>query len=226
MKVSELKDKLPSELFEKLNRIETFLPAQEKAIEAGLLDNNQNLVICTPTASGKTLIAEIAMMKAIFENVGKAIYIAPLKALANEKYKQFKALYGDKIRIGLFMGDVEGHDDYISQCDLILVTSEKLDSEIRHSKSWLKDVKVVVIDEIHLLNDVGRGPTLEVIITLLRKTLKHIRIIGLSATIGNPEQLSSWLDAKLVLDKWRPIELKKGVYYDGKIEFFEKKKKD
>jgi helicase len=78
---------------------------------------------------------------------------------------------------------------------------------------------VVVVDEIHLLNDASRGPTLEIIITILKKVLRKMQIIGLSATIGNPKELADWLDATLVEDSWRPVKLKKGVYLDGEIEF-------
>ena len=77
------------------------------------------------------------------------------------------------------------------------------------------------MDEIHLLNDVTRGPTLEVLLTTLRKILPEVQIIGLSATIGNPKELSDWLDAKLVVDTWRPVQLKKGVYLQGEIEFIQ-----
>ena len=90
---------------------------------------------------------------------------------------------------------------------------------MRHKAPWLNMVKVVVLDEIHLLNDPGRGPTLEIVITILRELQKKIQIIGLSATIGNPQELADWLEAKLVIDTWRPVRLDKGVYLDEKIEF-------
>ena len=90
---------------------------------------------------------------------------------------------------------------------------------MRHECPWIKYVKTVIIDEIHLLNDVSRGPTLEILITLMKRLLKDIQIVGLSATIGNPDELASWLGAKLVIDGWRPVELKKGIQYDGKVEF-------
>ena len=70
------------------------------------------------------------------------------------------------------------------------------------------------------MNDPSRGPTLEVVITLLRQVLKKAQFIALSATIGNPEELAEWLDANLVLDDWRPIDLHKGVYLDGNVEFY------
>jgi helicase len=221
MEITKIKSDLPEELFKFIEKrgIKSFLPAQEKAIKSGLLDVNSNLLICTPTASGKTLIAEIAALKGIYEGIGKAIYIAPLKALASEKYNEFKQRYPD-IKIALSIGDSDAADNFLEKYDFIITTSEKLDSEIRHMPSWLSEIKTVVIDEIHLLNDSGRGPTLEVIITILKEKLKGIRIIGLSATIGNPTELAEWLGATLVQDTWRPVELKKGIYVNGKVDFY------
>lgn len=195
--------------------IETLLPAQEKAVAAGLLDMGKNLLICTPTASGKTLIAEIAALSAILSGKGTALYICPLKALAKEKFTEFTDLYPD-LNIVLSIGDETGA---IKNADFVITTSEKLDAEIRHDAAWLKTLHTVIVDEIHLLHDPGRGPTLEVVLTLLR-TLAGMRLIGLSATIGNPEELAEWLDATLVQDTWRPVELKKGIHYDGNTSFY------
>ena len=219
MELEDIKDILPNEFYDILAEdIKGFRPAQDKAIRAGLLDG-KNLLICTPTASGKTLAAELALMKAILEKKGKAVYMAPLKALASEKYKDFKKRYGDLIKIAISIGDIDSADSYLAEYDLIICTSEKMDSLLRHHAPWLSYVNVVVVDEIHLLNDVGRGPTLEIILTLLKKLIKNIQIIGLSATIGNPEELAEWLDANLVIDSWRPVKLHQGVYLDGEIEF-------
>ena len=80
-------------------------------------------------------------------------------------------------------------------------------------------VSLVVIDEIHLLNDVERGPTLEILITIMKKLLKNVQLIGLSATIGNPSELAAWLGAKLVQDTWRPVPLKKGTLFGDELEF-------
>ena len=90
---------------------------------------------------------------------------------------------------------------------------------IRHHIQWLKYVNCIIVDEIHLLNDVERGPTLEILITILRTLLKNVQIIGLSATIGNPKELAEWLKAELVMDFWRPVELRQAIYVDGKIEY-------
>jgi helicase len=211
---------IPKEAIESMSKrnISKFLPAQIKAIEAGLLEN-KNLLICTPTASGKTLIAEIAITKTVVEKRGKAIYLVPLKALAEEKYKELQELY-PSIKIAISIGDTDSADNYLERYDLIIMTSEKLDSVIRHNPVWFHEIKLVVVDEIHLLHDNSRGPTLEIVITILKEILKEVRIIGLSATIGNPKELAEWLKAELVIDNWRPVELKKGIRYDGKTEFY------
>jgi len=216
-----IKEHIPAKLYEILSaEIKELRPAQKKAVKAGLLDG-KNVLVCTPTASGKTLIAELASLKAVLEKKKKAIYIVPLKALASEKYREFKRKYDKVAKVALSIGNMDSADPYLADYDIIITTSEKLDSLMRHHTPWLLNVGVVVIDEIHLLNDPGRGPTLEIIITLLRKVIKDVQIVGLSATIGNPEELAEWLEAKLVEDTWRPVLLKKGVYLNGKLEFIE-----
>ena len=219
MELEDIKENVPKEFYDILkSEIKEFRPAQKKAIKAGLLEG-KNLLVCTPTASGKTLIAELALMKAILEKNGKAVYIVPLKALASEKFKDFKKRYGNLIRIEMSIGDIDSADPYLAEYDLIICTSEKMDSLIRHHAPWLSYVKVVIADEIHLLHDVERGPTLEIIITLLKQILKDMQIIALSATIGNPEELAEWLNANLVIDDWRQVKLHQGVYLNGEIEF-------
>ena len=219
MELELIKGKIPEKLYNILEKeIKTLRPAQEKSIKKGLLDR-KNLLVCTPTASGKTLIAEFAALKSILEGNGKAIYIVPLKALASEKYKDFKKRYDGIAKVALSIGDFDSNDSYLIDYDLIITTSEKLDSLIRHHTPWLSLISTIIIDEIHLLNDAERGPTLEILITILRQLLKKAQIIGLSATIGNPEELAEWLEAELVVDDWRPVKLHKGVYFNGEVEF-------
>lgn len=219
MKFKELEGKVPEKLFNILvKEIDDLRPCQQKAVKAGLLEG-KNLLVCTPTASGKTLVAEIAAIKNILENKGKAVYIVPLKALAREKYKDFKQRYGHFCRVALSIGDMDKSDSYLSDFDLIITTSEKLDSLIRHRAPWVSKIGTVIVDEVHLLNDPGRGPTLEITLTILKKILKA-QTIALSATIGNPKELAQWLEAKLIEDNWRPVELKKGIYFDGQVEFY------
>jgi len=221
MNLSDIKNLIPSEFYHILEKqnLEKLRPCQEKAIEKGLLQN-KNIVICTPTASGKTLCAELAAISNILNEKGKAIYIVPLKALATEKYKSFQKLYNSIINIGISIGDYDDSDQTLYDKDIIIATAEKMDSLIRHNSNWINNIKTIIIDETHLLNDQSRGPTLEIIITMLRQLLKDVQIIALSATIGNPETLASWLNAELVIDKWRPVKLRQGICIDENIEFY------
>ncbi len=219
MRLERYKARIPAKVYALLERrgFATLRPAQAKAIDKGLFDD-KNLLVCTPTASGKTLVGELAALNAVLHDRGKAVYVVPLRALAAEKHKQFTQDYPG-LKIALTSGDVDSDDSWLARYDIIITTSEKMDSLLRHRAPWLSSVKTLVIDEIHLLNDPGRGPTLEVLITLLRQLLPKLQAIGLSATIGNPEELADWLGAELVLDAWRPVRLDKGVHLDGKIEF-------
>lgn len=219
MKFSDLN--LPTYFKEHYTKFPSLNPVQEKSIKAGLLDN-KSLLVCAPTASGKTLVASMAIANTLGKGPvnGKALYLVPLKALANEKFKEFQELLKETgYRVTFSTGDMDSASPYLANYDLVILTTEKLDSLIRHKVAWLSDVKLVVIDEIHLLNDPSRGPTLEVIITLLKKLISP-QLIGLSATIGNPQALADWLGAELVLDDWRPVELKQGIVTEGEIEFY------
>ncbi|MBW3011012.1 DEAD/DEAH box helicase [Candidatus Woesearchaeota archaeon] len=219
MKLEDIRQDIPEALFNVISKynFEDLRPCQEKAINAGLF-SGKNLVVCTPTASGKTLIAELSCLKNIIEGKGRAIYIVPLKALASEKYRNFRKAY-PYIRVGLATGDLDSRDEFLNRCDLVIATAEKMDSLIRHKVPWIKEIHTIVVDETHLLNDPGRGPTLEILITILQKVLPQCQIIALSATIGNPKVLAEWLDAELVEDDWRPVELKSGTYLDGELDF-------
>ena len=221
MHLTDLRGKIPDEVYTiyEQAKLGELRPCQEKALDAGLFDG-KNLIVCTPTGSGKTFVAELALVNTVLtKNSGKVIYLAPLKALASEKYKQFKQRYGHLMGIALSIGDLDSAETHLGRHDVIIATSEKLDSLIRHTAPWIRDIRLIIVDEIHLLNDPGRGPTLEILLTLLRRLLKNVQILGLSATIGNPEQLAQWLGAEVVLDTWRPVELRKGILVGNKIVF-------
>ena len=131
-------------------------PPQVTCIEKGLLDG-KNLLVAIPTASGKTLIAEMAMHRHIAAG-GKCLYIVPLKALASEKYDEF----GNKgVRVGISTGDLDRRDDALGKNDIIVATSEKVDSLLRNGARWIPEITLVVVDEIHLIDSPDRGPTLE-----------------------------------------------------------------
>ncbi|MCW1296778.1 MAG: DEAD/DEAH box helicase [Candidatus Parvarchaeota archaeon] len=226
MKLVEIKDKIPSKLYKVLEeRFEELRPPQEIAIKKGLLEG-KNIVVSSPTASGKTIVAEIACIKNILEGKGKAVYVVPLKALANEKFEDFKKFYEKiGIKIAISIGDLDSSDPWLEKYDLIIVTSEKLDSLIRHGANWLSEIGTIVIDEIHLLDDISRGPTLEVLITRLREIVSNAQIIALSATIKNASDIATWLGAEIVESDYRPVKLFEGIFYKNKIELWEKKKK-
>jgi len=218
MKNEELiKKVLETSKFKKLN------PVQEQAVKHGLLEG-KNLVIFAPTASGKTLCCELAAVKTIMEKKSKVIYMVPLVALASEIFSEFKGKYEKLgIKIALSVGDLDSSDPWLRNYDLVVVSNEKMDSLMRHGAEWIKDIELIVCDEAHLLNDPSRGPTLEITLTLLRRLLPHAQILVLSATIKNAKELAEWLDANLVISKWRPVKLYSGTAFNSQIKFLEKK---
>ncbi|WNY26712.1 DEAD/DEAH box helicase [Methanolapillus ohkumae] len=193
--------------------IRSLYPPQSQAISAGLLDN-KNVMISIPTASGKTLLAELAMLKSI-ESGGKALYIVPLRALASEKFRRFTEFRALGYETGISTGDLDLKDEYLGTNDIIVATSEKVDSLIRNETRWLSDISVVILDEVHLIDSPDRGPTLEIVITKLRRLNPKMQIIALSATIQNSKEVAQWLNASHVVSNWRPTKLYEGIYYDG-----------
>lgn len=197
--------------------ISSLYPPQEQAIKP-ILDG-KNLILAIPTASGKSLVAYIAMLNQLRSKGGKALYVVPLIALAREKYEELSIFKKAGFKIGISTGDLDDSDPRLARYDIIICTSEKADSLLRHQVSWVYEVSTLVIDEIHLIQDPTRGPTLEVLIARFRSLNPETQIIGLSATIQNAIDLSIWLDAKLIESDWRPVPLKEGVLHGKKITF-------
>ena len=194
--------------------ISELYPPQAECVEKGIL-TGKNALVAIPTASGKTLVAEMAMHHTITRG-GKCLYIVPLKALASEKYEEF----GNKgVRVGIATGDFDRRDDMLGRNDIIVATSEKVDSLLRNSAKWITDITLLVVDEVHLIDSQGRGPTLEMVIAKMRFRNPAMQVIGLSATIGNPDKLAGWLDAELVTSAWRPVDLRQGVFFNDCIHF-------
>ncbi|WP_096390544.1 ATP-dependent DNA helicase [Halopenitus persicus] len=210
---------LPSGVGEALEAegVAELYPPQAEAVEAGLLDG-ENLVAAVPTASGKTLIAELAMLSAI-ERGGTALYIVPLRALASEKRAEFERFEEFGVTVGVSTGNYESDGEWLATRDVIVATSEKVDSLIRNGAPWIGDLSCVVSDEVHLVNDRSRGPTLEVTLAKLRRINEGLQTVALSATVGNAREIADWLDAALVDSDWRPIDLRVGVHANGAIDF-------
>ncbi|HBR14812.1 MAG TPA: extensin [Candidatus Omnitrophica bacterium] len=195
-------------------------PPQAEAIKKGVLNGN-SLLMSVPTAAGKTLIAELCMLSSIVHHKGRCLYIAPLKALASEKYNEFKDQYGPLgIEVGLAIGDIDSPSAHLNRYSIIVATAEKVDSLLRSRAKWLIDaLSVVVLDEIHFINDGSRGPTLEILTARIKQLNPSVQLLALSATVRNAQEMAAWLNAELVVSPWRPIPLKEGVYFNERIRF-------
>ena len=173
-------------------------PPQADAIPIAL--EGRNLVAAIPTASGKSLIGYAAALKTLALKQGSVLYIVPLKALASEKRDDFD-VFSERLgfRVHMSTGDLDSDDRGLSDADVVVATSEKADSMIRHGSPWMRDVRLVIADEVHMIHDPGRGPTLEVTLTKMMGRNPDLQIIALSATISNAIDLANWLDADLVI---------------------------
>ena len=199
--------------------VEELYPPQAQAVEAGVTEG-ESVVASVPTASGKTLVAEMAMLSGIGSSDrsppgrrGKALYIVPLRALASEKHEEFQAFEEYGVNVGVSTGNFESEGRWLADQDVVVATSEKVDSLVRNGAPWIDDLTTVVADEVHLVDDDQRGPTLEVTLAKLRRVNPDLQVVALSATIGNADEIADWLDAELVQSTWRPIQLRKGVHY-------------
>ena len=200
----------------KAQGIEELYPPQAAAIGPALL--GENVVLAIPTASGKSLVAYLAILVSVLRG-GKALYIVPLRALAAEKFEELKAFEPLGLKVGVSIGDYDSPDPSLEKFDVIVATSERADSLLRHRLNWLQELTVVVADEVHLINDADRGPTLEVTLAKLRQVNPKAQVLALSATIKNGEELARWLEAEHVKSDWRPVPLKEGVYHDRLVHF-------
>ncbi|MCV0430528.1 DEAD/DEAH box helicase [Nitrosopumilus sp.] len=195
-------------------------PPQADSVKSGLLDG-KSILVSAPTASGKTLIAMLAMLSYISKNKGKIIYLSPLRALAAEKFTEFKKLekvtLGNKVKVTISTGDFENIEKNLEKSNVLILTNEKMDSIIRHGAEWVDDIGLVISDEVHLIGDESRGPTLEMILTQLKLLETKPQIVGLSATITNSDELADWLECTLVENNWRPVPLSEGVCDEGLV---------
>lgn len=194
-------------------------PPQAEAASSIL--SGRNTLVAIPTASGKSLLAYMAMVQRLSEGhkQSKAIYIVPLKALAMEKYEDLSQIAkAMDLKIGLGIGDATAEAKNIDDCNILVCTSEKLDSLLRHKAELVTNLTCVIADEFHLMNDSTRGPTLEINLTRLRHIRPDAQLIALSATVGNCQALADWLDADLVQSDWRPVALEYATFHDFHVE--------
>ena len=176
-------------------------PFQIEAIEA--IDQHVNVLVSAPTGSGKTIIADYAIGR-VLERGERAFYTTPLKALSNQKFHELSALFGDA-RVGLLTGDTS----YNANADIIVMTTEVLRNMLLTESQHLTSLGLVVLDEVHYLQDPFRGGVWEEVIIL---TPSAVRFVALSATIGNADFLGEWFaevrgPTSIVVEKTRPIQL-------------------
>jgi len=179
--------------------IEQFNPLQSKVFQH--IDKEENLVIKAPTSSGKTIVAEMFIMKA-FSNNKKAIYLSPFKAISNEKYIEWKKRFGED-KVGMLTGDTQFLDrrEELSKKKPLIMTIELLHYRLVEyredlDKGWMFEISVIIVDEAHILYVNDRGNQLESLLMEISAINPNIRIVLLSATISN---LSSLFNSKFSL---------------------------
>lgn len=214
--------KIPKRLKKILSRkVKHLLPIQILSLNQGLL-KNQNLLVVSATASGKTLVGELAgIPKAM--NHQKFIYLTPLVALANQKYRDFKKQYAElglkvAIKVGSnrvkAKGELTISNKSVKNADIIVATYEGLDFLLRSGNyHQIKGVGTVVIDEIHMLGEEERGPRLNGLVNRLLTIFPNTQLIGLSATVKNSKQIANDFHMKLVEYKQRPVPLERHLLF-------------
>ena len=189
-------------------------PHQEEAVR--VIEKNRNLLLTVPTAAGKTLVAYIAIYRNYMAG-RKTLYIVPLKALAGEKFSELRKMRKIGAKVTISIGDYDTSPSDLRNYDIIICTSEKADSLVHHDPSFLYEVGLIVADELHLVGEKTRGPRLEMVLTAAKTVNPDIRILGLSATVANSEEIAEWLGADLVVSDFRPVPLEEGVVFRNRI---------
>ncbi|KAJ3318508.1 ATP-dependent DNA helicase MER3 [Boothiomyces sp. JEL0866] len=177
-----------------------FNEIQTKSFEI-VYNTNSNFLLVAPTGSGKTVIFELAILSLVQHTKSpKIVYIAPTKALCQERFEDWQSRF--KLKVSLITGDITGSTNY----NLLITTPEKFDSITRNGKNIYQ---LVLVDEIHFIKDSSRGSCLEVLLTNLKT-----RIVAVSATISNINDIANWLNAKMLYfgQEYRPVQLEKHVY--------------
>lgn len=196
--------------------VDELYPTQRALLDNNLLEEG-NFVLAAPTAAGKTLSAEMVMNEEL-EKGGKVLYLVPLRSLAYEKYEEFSKVFGRwKVRISI--GDYDSSEEPLAGYDLIVMTYEKFDSVQRHGATWLGQLTLLVLDEVHYVGDPYRGPTLEMAVSKFIYDNEDARRVALSATITNIDEIASWLRAVPLRVNWRPVPLRVAMYHRGHLMY-------
>jgi helicase len=208
---------LPRQFIE-ASGVSQLMPAQQLAVEAGLL-HGKDLLVVAATASGKTFIGEMAGIKNYLEGRGRMLFLVPLVALANQKYERFTVRYGKIAKTGLLTGvsrlnlpETRKVGDRNPQSPIIVGTYEGVDTMIRRGKK-MANIATVVIDEVQMLEDAERGHRLDGMIARLKYLAPQAQFLYLSATIGSPKTLAKKLNCSLVRYAERPVGLERYLLF-------------
>jgi helicase len=222
MKMDRLiKYDLPPELIALWRERESthLLPLQEAAVKKHDLFGGGNLLIQAPTSSGKTFIGEMAALHTALRGK-QVVYLVPLKALAEEKYRDFQEKYADYgLKVIVCTRDHREFDADLENGNfsIAVVVYEKLSQLLVRRPERIAEIDLVVADELEILSDPERGAAAELLLT--RVLLAGSRLIGLSAVIGGAEELATWMEASLVRYERRPVELRHGVLFEGMFRY-------
>jgi helicase len=199
------------------------LPIQERAFKEYQILNGGNFLISAVTSAGKTLVGEILALH--YGSRGKRVfYLVPTRALAEEKFEQFHEDYEKAgIQTVISTHDRREYDERIEgrRFHVAIIVYEKLHSLLVGNPKLINDIGLVVVDELQYLTDEERGPVLEVLLTRILLNPKQPQLVGLSAVLGKSEALAQWLRAKMIREDKRPVELRQGVFFDGKFRYRE-----
>lgn len=188
--------------------IDKLYPLQTDGIK--ILSNGDSLLLATPTSSGKSLVAYFGMLRAWKRGL-RSLYVVPLRALAEEKHEDLKFFEEFGLKIGISTGDYDRPSNYLKNYDVIISTSEKVDSLLRNNPAVFDNLGFVVFDEIHNILDESRGSTLEIVISKIRHLVEGAQFIAMSATVKNVSDIAMWLNALEVTSNFRPVPLRKYV---------------
>ncbi|HVG94405.1 MAG TPA: DEAD/DEAH box helicase [Planctomycetota bacterium] len=186
-------------------------PFQERAATA--IHQGRDVIVAAPTGAGKTLVADVAIAEALSEG-RRVVYTSPVKALSNQKFRDFRADYGED-RVGIMTGDVTINPD----AGLLIMTTEIFRNTIFESPERLAAFDFVIYDEVHYLDDIERGTVWEESIIYAPP---HVRVVALSATVPNVKELAAWIEqvrgtqVEVVVESERPVPLVHKVWVPGK----------
>ena len=204
----------------------------------GLLEGNQNLIYTAPTGGGKSMVAEVLLLKKVIENPArKGILVLPYVALVHEKLKWLRALVENvakttetvpdnykpfnqrkDVSVMGFLGGSRAKITW-SDFDIAVCTIEKANALVNAAieEGHIDQLGIIVLDELHMLDDEGRGYIMELMATKLLATQQAIQIVGMSATMSNPSLIANWLRAKFYVSKYRPIPIQEHLVYNNEI---------